>query len=290
MPSEVKITTKRSNLLSTLDFRLSTLDYRLSTIDYQLFLSIMKKIITTFMIVAIVISVTMYQKSQSGVTPKIANIELIEVNGSLQHDAMENLIAPYKAEKEESMSVIIGESEETITVGKPESKLTNLIADILLTEARKYIADTDMAVTNIGGIRRPLYEGNITIGDVFEILPFDNSLLVFEYKGSDILALADAIAQKGGESISGMSLTINGEKAENVKINGQPIDSAKIYKVVTTDYLSWGNDQLEPLANYINSTPLNMMMRDAMFDYVTCATINNQKISAKTDNRIIINQ
>lgn len=250
----------------------------------------MKKIITTFIIVAIVISVTMYQKSQSEVTPKIANIELIEVNGSLQHDAMENLIAPYKAKKEDSMSVIIGESEETITVGKPESKLTNLIADILLTEARKYIADTDMAVTNIGGIRRPLYEGNITIGDVFEILPFDNSLLVFEYKGSDILALADAIAQKGGESISGMSLTINGKKAENVKINGQPIDSAKIYKVVTTDYLSWGNDQLEPLANYINSTPLNMMMRDAMFDYVTCATINNQKISAKTDNRIIIKQ
>jgi 2',3'-cyclic-nucleotide 2'-phosphodiesterase (5'-nucleotidase family) len=250
----------------------------------------MKKIITTFIIVAIVISITMYHNSQSEVTPKIANIELIEVNGSLQHDAMENLIAPYKAEKEESMSVIIGESEETITVGKPESKLTNLIADILLTEARKYIADTDMAVTNIGGIRRPLYEGNITIGDVFEILPFDNSLLVFEYKGSDILALADAIAQKGGESISGMSLTINGEKAENVKINGQPIDSAKIYKVVTTDYLSWGNDQLEPLANYINSTPLNMMMRDAMFDYVTCATINNQKISAKTDNRIIIKQ
>lgn len=234
------------------------------------------------------ISATMYHNSQSEVTPKIANIELIEVNGSLQHDAMENLIAPYKAEKEESMSVIIGESEETITVGKPESKLTNLIADILLTEARKYIADTDMAVTNIGGIRRPLYEGNITIGDVFEILPFDNSLLVFEYKGSDLLSLADAIAKKGGESISGMSLTINGEKAENVKINGLPIDSAKIYKVVTTDYLSWGNDQLEPLANYINSTPLNMMMRDAMFDYVTCATINDQKISAKTDNRIII--
>ncbi len=248
----------------------------------------MKKIITTFIIVAIVISATMYHNSQSEVTPKIADIELIEVNGSLQHDAMKNLIAPYKAEKEESMSVIIGESEETITVGKPESKLTNLIADILLTEARKYIADTDMAVTNIGGIRRPLYEGNITIGDVFEILPFDNSLLVFEYKGSDLLSLADAIAKKGGESISGMSLTINGEKAENVKINGLPIDSAKIYKVVTTDYLSWGNDQLEPLANYINSTPLNMMMRDAMFDYVTCATINDQKISAKTDNRIII--
>lgn len=248
----------------------------------------MKKIITTFIIVAIVISITMYHNSQSVETLEIANIELIEVDGSLQHDAMENLIAPYKAEKEESMNVIIGESVETIEVGKPESKLTNLIADILLTEARKYVADVDMAITNIGGIRRPLYKGNITIGDVFEILPFDNSLLVFEYKGEDLLALADAIAAKGGESIAGMTLTINGEKAENVKINGEPIDSVRIYKVITTDYLSWGNDQLEPLANYINSTPLNMMMRDAMFDYVTCATINNQKISAKTDNRITI--
>ena len=250
----------------------------------------MKKIITTFIVVAIVISVTMYHNSQSEETPEIANIELIEVDGSLQHDAMENLIAPYKAEKEESMNVIIGESVETIEVGKPESKLTNLIADILLTEARKYIADVDMAVTNIGGIRRPLYKGNITIGDVFEILPFDNSLLVFEYKGEDLLALADAIAAKGGESIAGMTLTINGEKAENVKINGEPIDSARIYKVITTDYLSWGNDQLEPLANYINSTPLNMMMRDAMFDYVTCESINKQTITAKTDHRIIIKQ
>lgn len=250
----------------------------------------MKKIITTFIIVAIVISVTMYHNKQSKSTPQIANIELIEVDGSLQHDAMENLIAPYKTEKEESMNVVIGESVETIEVGKPESKLTNLVADILLTEARKYVADTDMAITNIGGIRRPLYKGNITIGDVFEILPFDNSLLVLEYKGSDLLALADAIAKKGGESISGMTLIINKDKAENVNINGLPIDSTKTYKVVTTDYLSWGNDQLEPLANYINSTPLNMMMRDAMFDYVTCATINNKKISAKTDNRITIKQ
>jgi 2',3'-cyclic-nucleotide 2'-phosphodiesterase (5'-nucleotidase family) len=252
----------------------------------------MKKIATTIIIIAIVMSFTMYHNKQheTQTKPSISKIELIEINGSRKNDTMASLIAPYKALKDSAMNIIVGQSIETMEVALPESSLTRLIADILLTEARKTDPNVNMAITNIGGIRRPLYEGNITIGDVFEILPFDNSLLVFEYKGSDILALADAIAQKGGESISGMSLTINGEKAENVKINGQPIDSAKIYKVVTTDYLSWGNDQLEPLANYINSTPLNMMMRDAMFDYVTCATINNQKISAKTDNRIIIKQ
>lgn len=248
----------------------------------------MKKIITTFLIVALVVFFTMYHNKQLDVNPQVVNIELIDVDGSLRHAVMDSLIAPYKAAKEDAMNVVIGESAEMMEVGYPESKLTNLMADILLTEGRKYIADVDMAVTNIGGIRRSLFKGDITIGDVFEILPFDNSLLVLEYMGSDILALADAIAAKGGESIAGMTLTICGGRAVDVQIGGVAIDTARIYKVVTTDYLSWGNDQLGPLANYVNCVPLNMMLRDAMFDYVTCATINNKKVISKLDKRIII--
>ncbi len=248
----------------------------------------MKKIVTTFVIVACVMAVTMFNRKEQQSKPKIVDIQLIDVDGSLQNDVMDSLVAPYKAKKELSMNVVIGEAVETMEVGKPESKLTNLVADILLTEGRKYISDVDMAVTNIGGIRRTLFVGPITVGDVFEILPFDNSLLVFEYKGSDILALADAVAVKGGESIAGMTLTIRDGKAEDVKVGGEEVDSDRVYKVVSTDYLSWGNDQLCPLANYINSTPLNMMMRDAMFDYITCATIKGEKISAKLDNRIIV--
>ena len=239
----------------------------------------MKKIVTTFLIVACVVTITMYHNKKQVSHPEIIDIQLLDVDGSLHHDAMDSLIAPYKTAKEESMNVIIGEAVETMEVGKP---------DVLLTEGRKYIADVDMAVTNIGGIRRPLFAGPITIGDVFEILPFDNSLLVLEYRGADILALADAIAKKGGESVAGITLIISEGKVLNVKVGGEEVDTTRVYKVVSTDYLSWGNDQLEPLANYIKSTPLNMMMRDAMFDYVTCATIKGEKISAKLDNRIII--
>lgn len=248
----------------------------------------MKKIVTTFLIVACVVAITMYHNKKQVSHPEIIDIQLLDVDGSLHHDAMDSLIAPYKTAKEESMNVVIGEAVETMEVGMPEGKLTNLVADVLLTEGRKYIADVDMAVTNIGGIRRPLFAGPITIGDVFEILPFDNSLLVLEYRGADILALADAIAKKGGESVAGITLIISEGKALNVKVGGEEVDTTRVYKVVSTDYLSWGNDQLEPLANYIKSTPLNMMMRDAMFDYVTCATIKGEKISAKLDNRIII--
>ena len=248
----------------------------------------MKKIVTTFVVVFCVAVVAMIISKKQQIQPKIVDIQLIEVDGSLKNGAMDSLIAPYKAEKEVSMNVVLGEVEETMEVGLPESKLSNLIADVLLTEGRKYIADVDMAVTNVGGIRRTLFAGPITIGDVFEILPFDNSLLVLEYKGVEILALADAVALKGGEAIAGMTLTIRDGKAEDVKVGGEVVDTARVYKVVSTDYLSWGNDQLEPLANYLKSTPLNMMMRDAMFDYVTCATIKGEKIVTKLDNRIIV--
>lgn len=248
----------------------------------------MKKIVTTFVVVFCVAVVAMIISKKQQIQPEIVDIQLIEVDGSLKNGAMDSLIAPYKAEKEVSMNVVIGEVEETMEVGLPESKLSNLIADVLLTEGRKYIADVDMAVTNVGGIRRTLFAGPITIGDVFEILPFDNSLLVLEYKGVEILALADAVALKGGEAIAGMTLTIRDGKAEDVKVGGEVVDTARVYKVVSTDYLSWGNDQLEPLANYLKSTPLNMMMRDAMFDYVTCATIKGEKIVTKLDNRIIV--
>ena len=248
----------------------------------------MKKILTTFVVVFCVAVVAMIISKKQQIQPEIVDIQLIEVDGSLKNGAMDSLIAPYKAEKEVLMNVVIGEVEETMEVGLPESKLSNLIADVLLTEGRKYIADVDIAVTNIGGIRRTLFAGPLTIGDVFEILPFDNSLLVLEYKGVEILALADAVALKGGEAIAGMTLTIRDGKAEDVKVGGEVVDTARVYKVVSTDYLSWGNDQLEPLANYLKSTPLNMMMRDAMFDYVTCATIKGEKIVTKLDNRIIV--
>lgn len=242
----------------------------------------MKKIITTFIIVAIVVAITMYHNKQQSSAPTISDISLIAVDGSLRHDAMATLIAPYKAQKDSAMNIIVGQATETMEVAKPESSLTRLIADVLLAEARKVDPEVHMAVTNIGGIRRPLFQGNITIGDVYEILPFDNSLLILEYKGETIIELANAIASKGGESISGIKLDIHDGKASNILINNQPINPERIYKVVTTDYLSWGNDQLAPLANHIQSTPLNLMMRDAMLNYLNDHNI----LLAPKDNRI----
>ena len=170
-------------------------------------------------------------------------------------------------------------------VENKEIKSVELSRDMLKNSYRAY---KEMCYLIIELIRQFYIAPRVLRISNDEFLPFDNSLLVLEYRGADILALADAIAKKGGESVAGITLIISEGKALNVKVGGEEVDTTRVYKVVSTDYLSWGNDQLEPLANYIKSTPLNMMMRDAMFDYVTCATIKGEKISAKLDNRIII--
>ncbi|MFI3296327.1 MAG: 5'-nucleotidase C-terminal domain-containing protein [bacterium] len=199
----------------------------------------------------------------------ITSTDLIEVIASdtVQHQAMNQFITSYKAQKDANMNVVIGSCSEQLNVHSGEKALRNIVADMMLYVAQEN-HHADMAITNTGGIRRNLFAGNITIGDIYEILPFDNSLVILEYKGADLLDLADAVAAKGGEALSGMSLDIVDGKAENVMIAGAPIDTTRTYQVVTTDYLSWGNDNLTPLSRHINSTALNMMMRDAMIKYV----------------------
>lgn len=222
---------------------------------------------------------------------EIESIELLPVvaaeQGSIQNEAMHNLIAPYKREMEKTMNVAIGSSAGDYVSDRPESPLSNLVADIILDRARKLVGDVDFAVTNVGGIRTTLRAGDITVGNVYEILPFDNALLVLDYKGNDVLDIADAIALRGGEAVAGISFGITTDgKATDVRVNGKAVDKDKVYHVVTSDYLSFGNDNLTPLKRYIASRPLNIMLRDAMIDYLTDLTAEGKSVTASTDGRV----
>ena len=65
----------------------------------------------------------------------------------------------------------------------PESLLSNLIADVLREAAVEVLGKpADMGLINIGGIRNSLTEGDITTENIYEILPFENSLCVLTMK------------------------------------------------------------------------------------------------------------
>lgn len=201
--------------------------------------------------------------------PEIVSAELVPINvGDVVADsAMQQLIAPYKTAQAVEMNVVVGESDQLMRAELPEGLLNAFVSDAMLAFGNA-LKPTDMAITNFGGLRNDLPQGAVTVGHVLQIMPFDNALVFVELKGTDVRRLADAVAAKGGEVETGMALTIRNGKAENVLVGGQPIDDERIYRIITTDYLSYGNDHLEPLADHIHIEVIGTMLRDALINHI----------------------
>ena len=104
---------------------------------------------------------------------------------------------------------------------------------------------------NIGGIRTSLNKGEITIGDIFNIFPFENSLCLIKLKGNDVKKIFESIASREGEGVSKeIQMTITSDnKIKNVTVNGKNIDDNRIYTIATIDYLANGNDGMDAFKN-----------------------------------------
>ena len=85
-------------------------------------------------------------------------------------------MSPYKGKVDELMSPVLGRTPTPLVSGRPESPLSNLLSDILVWSGKLYGEKPDFGVYNIGGIRASLAQGDITIGDVFDVAPFENKV------------------------------------------------------------------------------------------------------------------
>nr|WP_319569521.1 5'-nucleotidase [uncultured Draconibacterium sp.] len=202
------------------------------------------------------------------------------------------LYAPYKNILEKDMNRVLAISEKELLKDKPESLLTNFLADLLLEQGAVVANDHQLNFTpavsffNYGGIRSSLPKGEITVGNIFELMPFENELVFIELKGDKMQAFMDYIADHGGGSVGGARMVIANDKANDVKIGGKEIDFNKNYWLVTNDYVAAGGDGLEMLAEneqFINS---GEKIRDAIIDYLEELTNNNQHVNPKLDERI----
>ncbi len=120
------------------------------------------------------------------------------------------VLKPYKDKVDAMMYEVIGTSEMKMDKGIPETLLSNLVASVLARSCRASVGQTGGYGTGqYGGLRSILPKGDITVGAVFEILPFENSLCVLTMKGTDMKRLFKAIASLHGEGVSGIRLEIN---------------------------------------------------------------------------------
>jgi 5'-nucleotidase / UDP-sugar diphosphatase len=189
-------------------------------------------------------------------TKTLAGYELPDYRGSLitlfedewWPDAeTAQMIEEKVAEAEQGMDRVIGEATVDLTRGGDgETRMGNLACDAMREEV-----SADFSFTNLGGIRDEIPAGPITPRQVFRVLPFGNSLEVFEMSGRLLKEVIEARVSDGhhGVYISGGKIIYSKSRPDYdrvtfFEIGGQTWDPDKIYKVVTTDFLAAGNSGL----------------------------------------------
>ncbi|MDR1763656.1 MAG: 5'-nucleotidase C-terminal domain-containing protein [Dysgonamonadaceae bacterium] len=202
---------------------------------------------------------------------------------------MAAIVNLYKTKMDAQMNEVIGTAAQPMTKGYPQSLLTNFVADAIRQYAANLWGEADFAVMNYGGIRTNMKGGAITVGDIFEILPFENTLVMLELPGKAVGELFDFYAFHGGQGLSdNVELVVKDRKRVSLKIGGQPLDENRTYRVATIDYLAEGNDGMTALTEAVGKTESGILLREAVIDYIKQLTAKNQLINAKLDDRIKI--
>lgn len=198
---------------------------------------------------------------------------------------IDQLIAPYKVQIDEKMNVVVANLPRPLKKQKTESTLGNWMADAIAEFVQKETGrEVDLAICNYGGVRIPMLPaGSLTVGDIYELMPFDNYLVTMELKGSTLLQLLKQIAAYGGWPVSGsLRLEIQGNHIRKALIHKEPISPDKTYFVALSDYLANGGDRLDFLTELPHKN-LNVYYRDALIE-----TAKRQKeIIASIEGRII---
>ncbi len=190
---------------------------------------------------------------------------------------------PYKLGLEKEMNEVIAIASAAFTKpNSPETTLGNLYADAMLSYSRKLDPSIDFTFSNKGGLRNNISAGNILVSTIFEMMPFENELVLLELKGTDVQKLLNFIASTGGQPVAGMRMKIVDKKAADVLIADKPFDINRTYKVITSDYIADGGDKFDGLASPVSRKKLNVKVRDALMQYVK----EHKTLQAITDGRI----
>jgi 2',3'-cyclic-nucleotide 2'-phosphodiesterase (5'-nucleotidase family) len=145
----------------------------------------------------------------------------------------------------------------------------------------------DVVLLNNGGIRSIISQGPVSEKTAFELMPFENSIVIVKLDGNSIKKMVDYLVKvRLPHPIKGLEIILNKDySVESVLLNNNLIDENKIYFVATTDYLLDGGDKMYFLAESKETTIIDYKMRDVLIDYF----IKTDTLKLKTDNRFIIN-
>ena len=222
---------------------------------------------------------------------KAKNIPIDE--NSPQEATIENFIAPYRQHVDNEMNKVLAQNAQDLVKDRNNPPLnapiTNFFADAVYETVAPYYKQRtgqtiDFVLLNFGGIRSDLPKGDITMGSAYNLMPFENEMVVLTMSGEKVQELADyLIKHRLPHPLSKqvqLQITHDG-KITHFTIHGKPFNPKATYLVATSDYLMYGGDAMYFFSNPLKTDMLDYKVRNVLIDYFT----KIDTLHAKQDNR-----
>lgn len=188
---------------------------------------------------------------------------------------------------------VIGQAAIDLTRAQSAQPYGDSILGNWAAEVTKDAVGSDFGFANNGGLRIDIPKGNITVGTIYQLMPFDNTIVTIKMTGAQIKTVLEQAVQDGGKGIQVAGLSFKYDPSmpsmqrvfDMKKSDGSPIDMNTSYLVATNNFMGTGGDGFKGFTDpdvaksYIDTYKL---VRDAFIDAVK----NQKTVTAKIDNRI----
>lgn len=210
--------------------------------------------------------------------------------------ALLKVIEPARAEIAASFGQVIGKAPKGLFRGRggEENFLGYWIADVMRARAQEAVgAPVRFALTNSGGVRGNLRAGDIKVGDIVEVMPFENEMVVIELTGAEVVsAVKEGLARRGGEPCSGVKAVVSGTPERPALAvtwaDGSPIDPGEMVKVATSDYLFSGGDSIPSLRKGRRAYTTGLTLRQILLDACRALTREGKVLEAPPGGRYTV--
>lgn len=152
-----------------------------------------------------------------------------------------------------------------------EANLSRVCADFMHQAAQSWassnpLAKVDFTISNYGGFRISIFAGNITLGQMYELSPFDNEIVLVQLNGLQMDTLLNQIAQKGGCPIANAQISLGEKGWLKASINGNAFDSRRNYWVATNDFMQQGGDGFTALKYPQKKIQTGILVRESLIN------------------------
>lgn len=254
-----------------------------------------KKNTISFGFFVILLTFNFFTSCKSTSSYQITKIEGKKIgitNEKGEDETISSYVKPYKDAIDKDLSSVLAYCPETQdkSKGKWQTNIGNLLAEITFELGnpvfqKRENKNLDICLLNHGGIRAMIPKGDVTTRTAFEVMPFENSLIIVGLSGKEIRTLAEYILkEKKPHPLYGIKIFIDKEtlKINRIEINNQPLDDNRIYYVGTSDYLANGGDNMTFFKESSIKFDMDYKLRNMLIDYFkkvdTIPNITTEKI------------